>query len=125
MPATFAAPTGEGVKEHKTFYQALIGAGTVWDSKRGVRLNEIASADGTHHTMLFVEAGKAVPWTKPADVPIEPKGKLPKLGGIDPEGFHAAFCDGTVRFLPAKVKESTLRLLILRANGRPGPGDLD
>jgi hypothetical protein len=124
MPRVFAAPTGKGVKEHKTFYQAIVGKGTVWDSKRGVRIQDIAVTDGTSHTIMFVEAGKPVPWTKPEDVAIDAKKKLPRLGGIFPDGFHAAFCDGTVRFLPAKVKEATLRLLFLRANGIPRPGDL-
>ena len=33
-----------------------------------------------------VEAAKAVPWTKPEDVPYDPKGPLPKLGGLFKDG---------------------------------------
>jgi hypothetical protein len=40
---------------------------------------------------MVVEAAEAVPWTKPADLPYDPKQPLPKLGGMFKDVFNAAF----------------------------------
>jgi hypothetical protein len=61
-------------------------------------------------TILFVEAADAVPWTKPDELYIpkfndsnrkgDPTGgpKLPPLGGVFADGFHAVSADGRVTF---------------------------
>jgi hypothetical protein len=65
--------------------------------------------DGLSNTILFVEAGEAVPWTKPDELlmpsPFDPKGggpvleaKLPPLGGPFTDGFHAVMGDGRITF---------------------------
>ena len=36
----------------------------------------------TSNTILFVEAAKAVPWTKPEDMTFDDGKLLPKLGGL-------------------------------------------
>jgi hypothetical protein len=117
MPRVFAAPTDEkSVKAHETFYQVFVGKGTVFEGKKGMRLQDIT--DGTSNTLLVVEAGKAVPWTKPEDIPYDAAKPVPKLGGSGFEGvFTAGFCDGSVRFLPRTIKEKTLRALITRNGG--------
>ena len=70
-------------------------------------------------TILVVEAGreKAVPWTKPEDLPFDPANPLAALGQIPAEGFLAAMADGSVhRF---KVDNATLKALITPAGGEP------
>jgi hypothetical protein len=63
------------------------------------------------------EAKEPVPWTKPDDIPYDAKKKVPKLGGLFKEGFHAAMADGSVMFIARKVDEKTLRALITPAGG--------
>jgi hypothetical protein len=54
---------------------------------------------GASKTLMIVEAGpnKAIFWTKPEDVSLEP-GTPPAaaIGDFPDDGFQAAFCDGTV-----------------------------
>ncbi len=68
--------------------------------------------DGTSNTILIVEAGNAVPWTKPEDLRYADDEPLPELGGLFPDVFHAAFADGYVRTLTKKFDEKVLRTAI-------------
>jgi hypothetical protein len=72
--------------------------------------------DGTSNTILIVEAGNAVPWTKPEDLHYAADEPLPELGGLFRDVFHAAFADGYVHTLTKKYDETTLRAAIT-ANG--------
>ena len=74
--------------------------------------------DGTSNTLLVAEAGDPVPWTRPDDLPYDPNKPLPELDGPYPDGFLAAFCDGSVHFLRKGMSEVTLRRLIERADGQ-------
>ena len=115
MPAVFAAPMDEqALKNHETHYQGFVGKGSIFDGKKGVSLTDIT--DGTSNTIMFAEAGKAVPWTKPDDLAFEGK-LLPKVGGLFPNIFQAAMCDGSVRGIPMSIKEETLRAAITRNGG--------
>jgi hypothetical protein len=73
--------------------------------------------DGTGTTILIVEAGKPVPWTKPEDVAYDPKKPVPAPGGAFANVFHAAFADTTVRALSRKIDAKALRALITPAGG--------
>jgi hypothetical protein len=98
-----------------TRYQVFVGPGAVFDGPRGISMAEVR--DGTSNTLLIAEASEPVPWTKPQDLPFDPKGPLPKLGGLSKDGFHAAMVDGAVRFIPRTVGEKSLRALITRNGG--------
>src|SRR5207253_983258 len=75
--------------------------------------------DGTSNTFLVVEAGEAVPWAAPLDIPYDAKKPVPKLGGQFPDGFFAATADGAVRyFKKGRPSERTLRLAIMPADGQ-------
>ena len=102
---TFIGP--KGVKEHRPWH--------VEGSSKGPKIQEIS--DGSSNTIMVVEAGTAVPWAKPADLPYDGVLPLPKLGG--PGGtFGAAFGDGSVRtFRRGQVPEATMRNLISIADG--------
>jgi hypothetical protein len=73
---------------------------------KGPRLTGIT--DGTANTILAVEAGETVPWTKPQDVAfavnlgdfleLKPKHD-PKLGGLFDGDFHIVMVSGDVHYV--------------------------
>ena len=89
--------------------------------KEGIRFTEIL--DGTSNTLAVVEAKRDIPWTKPEDIPYDPKGKPPQLGGFYDDGFWVGVCDGSVRFLPAKVDGDFLKAFLSPAGGEVLPVD--
>jgi Protein of unknown function (DUF1559) len=60
----YALP-GDKVKRDmpSTFYRVFYGNDAMFDLKNGTGFNQIA--DGLSNTLMVVEAGEAVPWTKP------------------------------------------------------------
>jgi hypothetical protein len=115
MPSVYAPPTTKAGE--RTYYQAIVGTGAVWQPRHSLRLIDIL--DGTSNTILLVEAAAAVPWTKPEDLPYVTDQALPKFGGLFGGDFHALFADGAVKFLSAKGDEEQLRLAIMPADGMP------
>ena len=85
--------------------------------KGGPEMGEIR--DGTSNTILVIQAGvdKAVPWTKPEDLPFDPKNPIAALGKPNQDGWHAVLFDGSVRLIPAKIEPRTLELLINPSDG--------
>jgi hypothetical protein len=116
MPKVFAPVRGTTGKPYTTYYQVFVGDGAPFDGCFSPKV-PASFPDGTSKTFLIVEAGMAVPWTKPADLPFAPDKPLPKLGGLFPDGFHAAFADGAVRFLPKDTAQKTIRALITPQGG--------
>jgi RNA polymerase sigma factor (sigma-70 family) len=115
MPKTYAPVVGKA-KEGYTFYQVFTGKGTVFPGPKGIRFTEIK--DGTSNTAMIIEAGEAVPWTKPADLPYQDGKPLPKLGGLFKGGFNLALCDGSVHFVRPNFDQRVMRLLITRNDGQ-------
>jgi hypothetical protein len=67
--------------------------------------------------LAIVEARRNFPWTKPADLPYDPTGKLPSLGGFFQGGFCATFGDSSTGFLEEPIKDASLRAMISPAAG--------
>jgi HEAT repeat protein len=129
MPKVYAPVRGKTKEPYSTYYQVLVGQDAAFapppslpPGRRGLagvpgmpfnpqqvgrRITDLVR--GTSNTLLLVEAAEAVPWTKPGDVAYDPKKPLPKLGGQFPDGFHAAFADGKVYFIPRTVDEKLVR----------------
>lgn len=103
-------------KPYSTPYQVFVGKGAAFEGKRGLRLPE-DFPDGAANTLLIVEAAELVPWTKPADLPFDPKRPLPALGWYPWPGFHVALADGSVRAISRRPSETTLRAAITRNGG--------
>jgi RNA polymerase sigma factor (sigma-70 family) len=91
-------------------------AGAVAGGPAGIRLADIP--DGTSNTILVIEAGWPVPWTKPEDLAYAATGRIPPLGGAFPDAIYTAFADGKVYALKRKYDEQTLRLAITRNDGQ-------
>ncbi len=118
MPKVYQAAAGNPKQKYGTFYQAFVGNGAFFEGKKGLRF-PADFPDGTSNTIMVVEAGKDVPWTKPEDLPFDPAKKLPKLGGLysSTPGFHAVMCDGSSRLFKATITETTLKGAITRNGG--------
>ncbi len=104
---TFQDPLAH-VKPGMTNYLVPIGEGTVFGGKETLTMKEIV--DGTSNTLMIVAATpeRAVPWTKPEDLPVTQAD--PKKGLVDAQHpwFLTAFCDGSVRVIAASIDNGVL-----------------
>jgi hypothetical protein len=82
--------------------------------------------DGTSNTFLVAEAGTAVPWTKPQDIPFQIElmnagpnsGTWPKLGGMFDGDFNVIMADGeSVYYVKKDAPANKLRSFIKVADG--------
>lgn len=92
-----------------TYYRAFVGPQSILGSAKAPTLGEITTADGTSTTLLVVEAGEPVPWTKPDDPSFNETGPF---GGPRRIDFLALYADGHVAPMPIKTPSSTIRALI-------------
>ncbi len=101
----------------KTCFMAFTGKNTAIGDHTDKNVPMSSITDGLSETILLVEAGpdKAVPWTKPEDLPFDPKQPRAALGQIPEKGILAAMCDGRVALLT--VDDATLKGLITPNGG--------
>jgi len=119
MPKIYA-PVGIKTKEpHTTFYQVFTGPNLVFEfSKIGYRM---PFGDGTSNTILVIEAHEPVPWTKPADLPVDRKKPLPRVGGLFNGSFHVLFADVSVRFYQKQPEDRLMMPAITPHGGEVNP----
>jgi hypothetical protein len=122
IPRIYRMPSDDKTPPDHTHYQALVGNGTAFDKTKPINIPK-DFPDGTSNTILIVEAEKAVPWTKPEDVPFDPsKPIVPLMSRHFPGGFHVGLADGSVRQVASQISETTLKAAITRRGGEPlGP----
>jgi len=117
MPVVYRSPKSKAGKG-KTNYLVPVGNGALYATSRDEpKLKDIK--DGTSHTIMIVEVDDehAVTWTKPDDFAFDPKDPMKGIGSLYEGGFHAAFCDGSVRFLSGSIDKKLLSALFTRAGG--------
>jgi hypothetical protein len=116
-----------------TVYQVFVGPDTPFEIAMGPKLP--TDFKGTiSGTILVVEGGEAVPWTKPQDIDYDPNKPLPKLGGVYTgpgrfrllpssrlEGTYVGMADGSARFVDASMPEHAWRWAISRSIQEPQP----
>lgn len=121
MPSTYAPPGHKAklVPPHHTICHVIVGPGTPFEKGVAVRLAD-GFPDGTSETLLFVEAGAPVPWTKPEEIAYDPTAALPQLRGLFKDGYRAGTASGERRFVRHDVGGAEFRALITR-NGGEGP----
>jgi hypothetical protein len=118
MPGTYAAPGRKAAKmpPYHTVCHVFVGPGAAFEGREGLRLPE-DFPDGTSNTILLMEAGAPVPWTKPEDLAYTPDGPLPELPTLFRDGFRVGMADGSTRWVPKGTTEKDLRDLITRNAG--------
>jgi hypothetical protein len=134
MPHVYEVELRDTPKPGMTYFQVFVGPGTPFEPGLVCKIPQ-SFPDGTSNTFLVVEAGDAVPWTKPADLVYDPDQPLPPLGGIRPRGrlsvadlfgfgaprreeMAVLLADGTHRRIDMKkISEQTLRRAIVRNDG--------
>jgi hypothetical protein len=124
MPKLFAA-VGTADKPGYTRLQMAVGPSAT--PLPSLRLAAIT--DGTSNTIAVAEAAEPVIWTKPDDIMLLgrtwPNDFRKKFGGQFAGGFHAVLWDGSVRFLPDAMSDTTLALALCPSDGQPLPADWD
>jgi Protein of unknown function (DUF1559) len=118
MPSSYAPPRGKAyqVPAYHTVVHVFVGEGAAFEGPEGLRLPQ-DFPDGTCNTLLVVEAGEPVPWTKPEDLPYAPDRPLPALRSLFKDGFRACTADCSRHFVPRGTSEATLRAAITRNGG--------
>jgi hypothetical protein len=121
MPDAFACPGTDLKAAGKTTYLTTIGEHGLFRGDEGIRVRDIR--DGTSNTIMIVDVApeKAVVWTKPGDLEVDPEAPLRGLGGQHDKVISAAFCDGSVHSLAQDIKPTTLKLLFNPDDGKPIP----
>ncbi len=102
----------------KTTFLAVVGPGTFYEGKSGLKMADIH--DGLSNTALVVDAGreKAVPWTKPEDIPFEPSDPIRNFGSPPfLNQFLVLLADGSTKAIPTNIAPDSLRALFTRAAG--------
>jgi hypothetical protein len=94
-----------------TICHVFVGPGTPFEGRDGLRLSTDFPAS---RTILLVEAGEPVPWTKPADLPFAPDQPLPDLTGLFEDGIRACTVAGFRQWIRKDISERTLRAAITR-----------
>ena len=126
-PDVYACPSDPDLKPGMTGYQVVVGADTVFPPDfHPVRIEDVT--DGTSNTLAVGETRRAVPWTKPEDVPesgVVASHGLGALQGPHDGGSHMLFLDGTVRFVKDVIAPTVLAALLTRAGGEVISADSD
>src|SRR5262249_51520253 len=99
-----------------TVCHVFVGKGAAFEEGKELTMPE-DFPDGTSNTILLLEAGPPVPWTKPEDLIYDPAYPLPRLDRLFHDLIRVSMTDGSVRYLSKDIKEATLRNLITRNGG--------
>jgi len=119
MPALYRQPMSKVSQEGRTNYVVPVGNGAMFDADKPTSFANIF--DGTSNTLMIVEVDDehAVVWTKPDDLPFDPKDPSKSLNRIFEGGFNAALGDGSVRHIKVTSDTETLRKIFTKAGGEP------
>jgi hypothetical protein len=120
MPIEYRSPKSK-LKDYRSNYVVPVGPGTVFEGREGMSFKKIT--DGTAHTIMTVEVddAHAVIWTKPDDLPYDPKEPSKGLGGLYKNFFITLFCDGAVHVIALPCPDEKLRAAFSAAAGDPAP----
>lgn len=102
----------------KTTYLAVVGPGSVLQPAQPRSAEEITDDKGLTMLVIEVDPEHAVHWMSPEDATESQVVNFASAKPLaHPGGTHAAFADGSIRFLPASIKPAVLRALISATGG--------
>ena len=127
MPPTFASPLAPA-PAGQTYYKVFSGKDAIFFPGSKTRIQDIT--DGSSNTIMIVEGGEPVVWTKPDDIPFDGKIDPRTLALPGKNGINICMADGAVRWTslgtltPAKLAAAITRaggeVITLDADDRPG-----
>lgn len=141
MPKIYANPSEPS--QSKTYYRGFSSPGAIFERKLVNRkmaieknilgepfpgqkpnVNMSSIRDLISDTILVVDAGEPVDWTKPEDLDASPGKPLPPLGGMRwaKNKMQALMADGSVRMIRTDLPEETIRALITHSGQEILPG---
>ncbi|OWK46735.1 DUF1559 domain-containing protein [Fimbriiglobus ruber] len=109
------APIRVKAKPGETFYQGFTGNGAFFEPT--AKINIAGITDGTSNTVMIVEAGTPVIWSKPDDIPFDPTKPLPKLGGMFDGEFSLLVADGSTLRVKKDFDADEFGKCVTRAGG--------
>jgi hypothetical protein len=117
LPVDFLSPKSKIKEPGRTNYVLPVGPGTMFEGHEGKTFKEIT--DGISRTIMAVEVDDehAVIWSKPDDLPYDPKEPAKSLGGHFKDVFVALMGDGAVRVFPLSIPADDLRSWFSAAAG--------
>ena len=120
MPKIYLDPRFQSESDRKkglTYYRGYVGPGGIFGANPPASLVEITKKNGASNTLMVVEAGEPVPWTKPEDPSFDENSPLggPKRVKV----FAALFADGHVSTMPTTLDRQTIRKGINWQNMEP------
>ncbi len=121
MPKIYRASVSKlPADANKTHFLRPTGKGLSKDPQVA-RLQFPKIRDGSSNTIfaVVVDDQAAVPWTKPADLTIDPKKPKKGLGQIRIRGFQVGMMDGSVQFLKNTIDPKLLYQLFTVNGGEP------
>lgn len=117
MPPIYSSPRVKVKEGGHTTYLAFAGPGALFEPGKQI-LFPASITDGTSNTIMVVESTTAYPWTRPIDLPFDPKIDLPAFGKAYQNVPLCAMCDGSTRPLDLKkISPTTLKAAITIAGG--------
>jgi hypothetical protein len=119
LPKVYAPVRVKTKEKSLTFLQGFDGPDATFEAGKKLRI-PASFPDGTSNTLAVAEAGEPVVWSKPADLPFDPKKDLPKLGGQFEGDFHAVCMDGaTYKVVGKKIDHAEFKKMVTKADGYP------
>ena len=115
MPPTYVSPLATA-PAGQTYYQGFVGKGAFFEPGKSIKIFDIT--DGTSNTIMAIEGGKAVIWTKPDDIPFDGKIDPKSLALPGKNGINILMADGSVRWMDlSRLTPQKLAAAITRSGG--------
>ncbi len=104
------------VRPHHTVLRVFVGPGAAFEWNRGFSIKD-DFPDGLSNTLLYVESGPPVPWTKPDEIAFDPNCST-QLRGLFRDGGRSGTVDGSgYKFIRTDCDPRRLRASITRNGG--------
>lgn len=116
MPDIYVSKDAD-VEPNKSLYQVPVGPGTAFEESKGHSMLDFT--DGTSTTLLIVEVSpdRAVYWSQPDDFEVNADNPTDGLGGVQPDGFRAAFADGSNKVISSSTEVDVVKGMMTRNGG--------